>query len=650
MIADVHTEPASGRVLARAADLTFTGSFSWGFSRAYSSARVNVMGALGLGWSHSLEQRIETRRGQVVRVDHEGEPRPLARDRSEGPIEIDDGRRRLGFDARGHLAGIRTIGGSVQRRDAATFVDDRGRWLSLIASGASIALVAGDGHTRRVIRTFVIESGLLVAVLDEHGERERYEYDRALLVAAHRRGMGATYFEYDGDDHLAKCTRIARAEGVLDRQILHGGERVLVEDQEGGYRCFVLGARARVNRVVEADGKSISFERDASGRICVESDETGCVWRRSYDRDARLNAVEASSGAVLVFEHGDHGPTRIGDATFAYDPHGRLVRAERGEARIEIVRGGAEPVRVRIDAHELDLSRARDHRPMVRLDGNEVRIARDLEGAIVRLELADEWAERRAGPRGEEIRYRDPSGACWSLQRSFDARLISLAEDGRTTSFHYDEGDLLVAYRSPGREIRVERDRAGAVRALHVDGESAIVTRDRAARVTRIASRSGEVMDVQRDPHGRIAAAVGAVARAGSAPSTRSRLPGTLPSLLAPLRDCVAGWLPDGFELPEHTLSDLIAIAEQSPASSMLRWLVAIELGPEALASFAAHGVIPSDRSPRTRTVAPLPRPIDSALGESPIRDLARWAVDLVILGSASPERRQILERVANGC
>ncbi|MFO0653168.1 MAG: DUF6531 domain-containing protein [Polyangiales bacterium] len=374
---------ATGRVLTDAVDFTFDGALPLRFERTYSSGFAARAGALGHGWSHSLDQAVWVERGCVVwrtddgrelefdtfdLPDHEMrvgdilrlpyERATLARlddgawevTRGDGvtlrfePVGRPDGRAMIramqtpgayhrvtfDYDVAGNLA--RAV--DAHGREARFTHDLRGRL-------TRVELPHPDGAgtvTQRLFR--YDDDGDLVEVVDSLGASWRFEYATHLLVRETDRNGLSFYFEYDGIGQDAWCVRTWGDGGLYDHVIGYDKRKRItwVTDSRGATSQYHMNGAGLVVKVVDPFGGETRLDYDPVTLKRVKVTDPAGAWvARDVDPLGRVTATSDAAGAATTVKYaGEHpaevvdqdgarwqlGFTREGYPTFAVAPTG----------------------------------------------------------------------------------------------------------------------------------------------------------------------------------------------------------------------------------------------------------------------------------------------------------------------------------------
>jgi YD repeat-containing protein len=176
--------------------------------------------------------RLETPAGFVYRFG----PLP-ARDNGDAPtsgeaerhvlvdVESRNGQRiALSYDDAGRLRAIHDSAGRVLR----LVLDEQGRIAALEAPHPEF-----PGHTLRAATYAYDERGNLTAVTDALGYVFYYAYAGPLLMKQTDRAGRELYFQWDGDDHTARCVRTWSAAGTYGQELTYEPNVTRVADSLG---------------------------------------------------------------------------------------------------------------------------------------------------------------------------------------------------------------------------------------------------------------------------------------------------------------------------------------------------------------------------------------------------------------------------------
>ncbi|WP_275629645.1 RHS repeat-associated core domain-containing protein [Pseudomonas sp. 273] len=217
---------------------------------------------------------------------------------------------RYAYDDRQHLVAITDALGQTTRLQrkpngevlAIEHADGSREAFSYNALGQLLGHTDGKGQSTRLIRT---ARGLPQSRQDAKGQIVRYEYDRALRLAALVNENGAAYrFAYDTSDRLVEEQRIDN----LTRRFRYNAGGHLVEVEETGY-----------GQQGERPTRCTRFERDAIGRLLAKLTDDA-RYDYQYDAGDRLQGIDR-----LPSEQGKRQGLQAERLAFAYDANGRLL-------------------------------------------------------------------------------------------------------------------------------------------------------------------------------------------------------------------------------------------------------------------------------------------------------------------------------------
>lgn len=344
-------------------------------------------------------------------------------------------------------------------------------------------ITAAEGSSWQLHRR---ADGQPLEVVDPAGVRTRYGYDR--------HGRLATF-------DSPTFGRLTYKPTALDE----GGAAVTITSALGT-RSVVSDALGRVRSVSASDGSSLSFERDAAGRVTRLVSDDGTI-TRSYDSEGRLTGINrpdlAGEGAGLRIEYDAEGRRAA-----LIGPFGRITETRATIRDGERVLGTRHEL-AGVGARAALESDARGRLRHIRLGEVAIQTLRYSDaGQIASIET------RRIGADGEpgellDLSIMDHNGLGHTTRRKTSTGLETLRHDAlqritavETTregesvrrSYRYDKGGNLIERR---RGDRVERFTIGAghtVEALTRIDESredsgpevVTVKRDALGRVTRV--------------------------------------------------------------------------------------------------------------------------------------------------------------------
>ncbi len=552
---------ATGRVLTDAVDFAFDGALPLRFERSYSSGFASRAGALGHGWSHSLDQAVWVERGCVVwrtddgrelefdtfdLPDHEMrvgdvlrlpyERTTLARlddgawevTRGDGvtlrfePVGRPDGRAMIramqtpgayhrvtfDYDVAGNLA--RAV--DAHGREARFTHDLRGRL-------TRVELPHPDGAgtvTQRLFR--YDDDGDLVEVVDSLGASWRFEYATHLLVRETDRNGLSFYFEYDGIGQDAWCVRTWGDGGLYDHVLGYDKRKRItwVTDSRGATSQYHMNGAGLVVKVVDPFGGETLLDYDPITLKRVKVTDAAGAWvARDVDLFGRVTATSDAAGAATTVNYaGEHpaevvdqdgarwqlGFTREGYPTFAVAPTGDTWRWDW--ARDLLTRS--------VTPGPSDITRVYDARGVIEAErfgnGAEQRFEYDAWGRAVRITTPRGGSvTRRWDTEGRLVELRSPAGVTQRFEHDAEGNTARASDGVRRVSFRYGHLRRVLSRTEAGATTRFEYDTEGRLTAvIKPSGARATFTWDACGRVSRETDFDGAVREYKRDKAGRV--------------------------------------------------------------------------------------------------------------------------------------------------
>ncbi|MBO0728583.1 MAG: RHS repeat protein, partial [Acidimicrobiaceae bacterium] len=364
------------------------------------------------------------------------------------------------------------------------------------AEGRLVEMRRADGS--RASRRFD-EYGNPVYVVGFDGVATSREFDiKGNCVRELRPGGRERRFTHDDQGRL---TRLVDEMGAEFRLSYEGNGPVpsLVLGPLGFERRFASDAGG-LAAVVDSDGVSVRYERDAEGQVVAAVDGEGGTARFRYDRSGALIERVSPSGDVERWEVDDAGrPTAYISAS-----------GDRTERRLS---PGGRPLSVTDGTGATCRFEWGEHgQPAALVDplGETSRFAWDELGNKVGVSLPDgaDWSFD-FDPLGRLAGFCDPAGDRWSIGWAPNGLPASL-EDPAGNGVHvaYDPaGTGMVGRSAEGRELEIRFDAAGRMIAGSADagGSSCQVDRDVLGRITNVAIDGQEVARLTYTPGGRLA-------------------------------------------------------------------------------------------------------------------------------------------------
>ncbi|MFI2203777.1 RHS repeat-associated core domain-containing protein [Streptomyces sp. NPDC020192] len=431
-----------GRVVAtRGSDGILDSRIAYGDPDADGTTTVTYTDSLG----HATVYHANWR-GQVVAVtDPLGDTVTQRWDRYDRPLSRTDaagGTTEWTWDEDGNLIAVREADGTLTTAE----YDERGMPVVMTGpdgavwrcaydqAGNHTELIAPDGTVTRYAHD---QRGAITAITDPLGATETFRPDPAGLPAARTDALGHTWtFTRDAfrrptsiTDPLGAVTRLEwDAEGQLLRRVgpdgteetwTYDGEgnRLTATDANGGTTRFEYTHFSLLTARVQPGGARHEFAYDTEMRLIEVRNAAGQTWSYAYDPAGQVVRETDFDGRTLTYAHDTAGRTvargnplgqtvtqhydTVGrlvakdvDGTvtsFAYDPTGRLLRAESPHSVMELEwdtqgRLTAETVDGRTHRYTYDAVGRRTGRTTP--SGAVTRQSYDAAGNRTRMELA----------------------------------------------------------------------------------------------------------------------------------------------------------------------------------------------------------------------------------------------------------------------
>lgn len=513
-------DPVAGRLLLKETDWELAGPVPFAFRRFYSSSMAWRAGALGLGWTHCLEQAVWEQDGWILCRMEDGReigvPVPggelgigasvhhpnvgvtvlrVASDAFE--VRTDEGRRyaftkiaesvsvgapkaRLSriwgpdggaldvrYDTHGRLDRLMLPGGRHVRFEH----DERGRLTRVFAP-------TRDGGDLVVAARYEIDvSGQLREAVDGRNRAATYRYQARLLTEQKLPNGLVRRFTYDGQGARARCV----------------GERWGEDDKE---REYLWSEDERVVGIVDARGSSFSARVTPTFQIDRVLDRFANETTRVYDETSGLLASQT---------------TKSGETTYLYDAAYHLADVtapDAGSVGLEHDALGRLVKETDADGHAL--KRSWDHlgRLSAAVDrvGASVIYDYDGEGPLRSLLLPGETRlaiER--DPQSQAIASITSSAGTRYAARDALGRPVDVTDElGQITTVRYaPDGRVSDLMLPEGVRRTLESDTEGRVTRLHDGAEDVHLVRDDFGRLTQVAQ--GEVgARLHHDAEGRV--------------------------------------------------------------------------------------------------------------------------------------------------
>ncbi|WLH60027.1 RHS repeat-associated core domain-containing protein [Pseudomonas sp. FP2294] len=472
----------TGEELLTLTDGELDGVLPFAWTRLYRTSAVEVDCGLGLGWSHSLAQRLEVVGGSVVWTDHENRSTTFPLPSSARPaisnslaeaaiylgatpdeLVLAQGARFYHFhdgvltaisDGYDNRLGISRDGlGRILRLDngagrALLLRYDRGHIVALDYQVFRVESESDDAWVteQNVVSYRYDEQWRLLEATNAVGESERYQYDSLAVITERQLAGGASFFwEWERSGKAARCVRHWASFAQMDTRYSWDDGRVTLLNADGSQEVYVHDPRARLVQRVDPDGGEHFRSYDAQGRLTVEQDPLGAITAYQYDEAGRL---------VALFP-GDDEPT-----TYEYeDGFVRVMR--RGQAVWKYQRNDQGAITRQTDP-----------------DGNVTEYSYDKRGQLLAVWYPDHSCQRLTwNDLGQLIGEQLPNGGVRRYRYDDLGRQITREDEhGALTQYHWDAVGRLIKVVMPG----------GATRELSYNPYGKITAeRDELGRVTR---------------------------------------------------------------------------------------------------------------------------------------------------------------------
>ncbi|MFY1831921.1 DUF6531 domain-containing protein [Myxococcus fulvus] len=533
---------ATGKVMTEAVDAELPGPIPLRFERIYSSASSSRKGALGHGWSHSLDQSVWVERGRVVLltddgrelefdtfdfIDHvmapgqelwhpidrlvlrcQGNGRWTVRSvdgtvREFGPVPgRQDGRSllqriraphgdaevRFDYDKRGRLERVRDSAGRL----IGLSHDDEDRLVAL-----RLPMPVGEGSYVHC-RYEYDRAGDLVKVTDALGQSWKFEYAMHLLVRETNRNGLSFYFQYDGLGEDAWCVRTWGDGGIYDHCLSYDkkGKVTFVTDSLGNTTRYRMNLVGQVVSVMDPNGAETTYVHDPHTlQKTKETSPLGAETRWEYDARGNCTKLTTPDGASEERQ---------------FDEKNRLVRAldaMKGECRwghdhLGRLVGRVDPLNRRLQFHWdegrlVGFTDPAGRQTTAEYDGqgNLLRVTAP-EGAVVRREFDS---------LGRCVAVHDANGN--RERREYDAlgRMMRLREaNGNIIEFSYDAEGNVIRYWDSLQDVRQTFQGLGSLASRTEAGTTVTFHYDTEERLTSVRNEHGDAYTFELGASGEV--------------------------------------------------------------------------------------------------------------------------------------------------
>lgn len=551
----------TGNLFTSEIDAELPGPLPLVIERVYESAGSGKAGALGHGWSHSLDESLWMERGRAVvrcgdgreiefplwelperamrrgdvveRVIHKMKLRCAAPGHFE--LEHEDGRiHEFAAVAGGDPAVLRLL--RIRSRDGqhAIFLGyDHQGWLDTVTDSARRVIKLDHDERGRLValqlplpdregwythRQYSYgPDGDLVAVEDAEGHAWRHQYQRHLLVQETDRTGYSFYFQYDGMGAAARCVRTWGDGGRYDHVINYDqpNRKTVVEDSLGAVTVYSFNVRNQVVAVTNGLGQTTKFDFDPdTGGQTLEENPLGARVERRFDSAGSLIEVTAPAGAKSRIEYQGRDLVRAIDARggewrWRYDSAGHLVESAAPDTAPVTFGWERGLVTWRAEASGGRTSFEYDERKMMAAvkapDGGRSTFELDNQGRVVELRNALGGATSMVYDReGRIVETQNPATATQRLAYDAEGNLLEVT-DGRKSMRLTHVGRRIVRRQDGSATADFEWDTEGRlVGVVNQNGERFGVELDVAGRARAETGFDGGRRVYQRDAVGRV--------------------------------------------------------------------------------------------------------------------------------------------------
>ncbi len=235
---------------------------------------------------------------------------------------------RFSYDAEGDLQEIQDSAGRILQ----VHTNFAGKITQILAPHPE-----KPGEIFPLVRYQYNEMGDLVEVLDALDQSFYYTYQNHLLVKETNRNGLSFYFEYDGDNQDAYCTRTWGDGGIYDHKLVYNREEkyTIVENSLGHITYYYWNDDGLVFKEVGPEGHEKLTRYGSYCQVLQEVDELGQSTRYEYDeRGNRTRIIKADNTQINLQYDGKGNLSRFQNEmqaswTFSYNEQGQLI--ERGD-------------------------------------------------------------------------------------------------------------------------------------------------------------------------------------------------------------------------------------------------------------------------------------------------------------------------------
>ena len=348
----------TGEELLTLQDFELPGLFPLVWSRSYRSSKIKTNTGLGYGWRHSFSLQLFERYQAPPKVgpkqsginwfelvDEEGTVHHFNRVKkgqtsyqpSAGLALLHDGNERqilirtdgthwtfVKADTVWHLVSINNELGNELK----LVYDNQHRLISIAtAENRGVMLRYNSDHNIIRIAPYHIDKQnklhvseqllasyqysdeqALIAAINSQGTSEQYKYTAGALLKQRTRASGFShYFEWNGDDEKAKCTRQWGDDDNYDYHFIFEGNKSTSTDSLGNTEQYFHNQQNLLTLFIDANGNQTEHQYDDQGRKTHTIDPTGQSTEFVYNNKGQLSEVITADGNITRYIYNAFG-------------------------------------------------------------------------------------------------------------------------------------------------------------------------------------------------------------------------------------------------------------------------------------------------------------------------------------------------------
>jgi RHS repeat-associated protein len=361
-------------------------------------------------------------------------------------------------------------------------------------TGGLTTLITNAGGGQK--RFEVDQRGLVLAEIDELGNRTEYDYDSSSRRTAVRDPLGnKTLFSWDDASRMVSITDPEGASSQVTYDT--DGLPVAVVDATGAVTSQRFDEAGRLVERTDPAGGVESWQWLAGGSQVVVTDASNRWVELSRDGAGLVTAARDAAGATVIERDQLGNPVRVvdpagGTRVMSWSAEGRLLSRVNPDGTEESwTWDGQGNLTEQVDA----AGRATTFR-IAPFD--VVGAIENPDGSVLGLAYDDEC---------RLISVTNQNQATWRYLRDVAGRVIGEVDyDGREARYELDAaGRTTAMVNAAGERVEILFDRAGRMVRRHADGQTAEFSYDAAGRLLG-ASGAGVVLARQLDSSGRLVA------------------------------------------------------------------------------------------------------------------------------------------------